>query len=160
MKPDRKLVAVVRIHGKTGLKKGIKDTLSMMKLYKKNNCVIVANSPDIIGMITKVKEYATWGEINEETMKVLLSKRGKLARKQSLTEAYIKDKLKLSLEEFARKVMSGELALKDLPGLKLFFKLSPPRGGFERGGIKKQFALGGVVGYRKEQINDLLKKMM
>ena len=83
-----------------------------------------------------------------------------MARKVSLTDNYLKDKIKLSLDEFAKKLINFELSLKELPGLKLFFKLSPPRGGFERGGVKKQFALGGVLGYRKDKINDLLQKMI
>ena len=157
---NNKLIAVIRIHGKTGLKKGIKDTFSMMRLYKKNNCIIIPNSPDMVGMINKVKEYVTWGEINEETIKILLSKRAKLARKKSLTEKYLNEKLKLSLDEFTKKILAFELSLRDLPGLKLFFKLSPPKGGFERGGVKKQFASGGVLGYRKDKINELLKKMI
>ena len=70
-----KRIAVIRIHGRTGLKKGIKDTLTMMRLYKKHNCIIVPNSPDMVGMITKVKDYVTWGEINEENLHMLLKKR-------------------------------------------------------------------------------------
>ncbi len=42
---------------------------------------------------------------------------------------------------------------------KVFF-LAPPVGGFERKGIKQSFVVGGVLGDRKEAINDLLKKMM
>jgi large subunit ribosomal protein L30 len=42
---------------------------------------------------------------------------------------------------------------------KIFF-LAPPVGGFERKGIKQSFTVGGVLGDRKEAINDLLKKMM
>src|SRR3989344_3666425 len=153
-------VIVIRVHGRTGLKKGIKDTLSMMRLYKKHNCVVVPNSPSIIGMITKVKDYVTWGELHEDMFLNLLKKRGRLARKQMLTEEYLKEKLHVSLQEFAHKIMSFELELTELPGFKLFFKLSPPKGGFERGGVKKQFAAGGAVGYRKEKINELLQRMI
>ena len=78
-------VIVIRVHGRTGLKKGIKDTLSMMRLYKKHNCVVVPNSPSIIGMIPKVKDYVTWGEIDEETFKELLKKRGKLSADKNIT---------------------------------------------------------------------------
>ncbi len=42
---------------------------------------------------------------------------------------------------------------------RIFF-LAPPIGGFERKGIKKSFVTGGVLGNRKEAINELLKKMM
>ncbi len=43
---------------------------------------------------------------------------------------------------------------------KLVFNLHPPRGGFERKGIKTPFKLGGVLGDRGEKINDLIKKML
>lgn len=39
------------------------------------------------------------------------------------------------------------------------FRLSPPRGGFERGGIKKTFKQGGVLGLR-ENIGSLILKMI
>ena len=157
---EKQLIAIIRIHGKSGLKKGIRDTLDMLKLYKKHNCVIVKNTHSNVGMIKKVKEYVTWGEINEETFVELLTKRGKLARKKSLTDEYLKEKLNLDIKSFAKEVFTFKKSLKDLPGLKLFFKLSPPRGGYESGGIKKQFALGGVLGYRKDKINDFLKNMV
>lgn len=44
--------------------------------------------------------------------------------------------------------------------LKPFFRLSPPRGGFERKGIKKSFAEGGVLGDRGAKMGDLLKRMV
>lgn len=43
---------------------------------------------------------------------------------------------------------------------KPFFRLQPPRKGFERKGIKKPFAFGGALGYRGEKINDLLERML
>lgn len=157
---DNKRIVIIRIHGAPGLKKVVKDTLNMLRLYKKHNCVVVPNSRSIAGMINKINDHVTWGEINEESLTTLLTKRGKIPMKKSLTEDYVKDKLKMSIPEFAEKIMDFEIDLKELPGLKLFFKLHPPRGGFERGGIKKQFAQGGVLGYRKEKINDLIKKMV
>jgi large subunit ribosomal protein L30 len=44
--------------------------------------------------------------------------------------------------------------------LKPFFRLAPPRGGYERKGMKKTFAEGGVLGDRGAKIDDLIKKMM
>ena len=40
------------------------------------------------------------------------------------------------------------------------FNLNPPKGGFERKGIKTSYTLGGALGNRKEAINDLIKKML
>lgn len=41
-----------------------------------------------------------------------------------------------------------------------YFALHPPKGGFEKKGTKMPFKLGGVYGYRREKINDLIKRML
>jgi large subunit ribosomal protein L30 len=46
------------------------------------------------------------------------------------------------------------------PSSKKFYSLHPPRGGFERRGIKKPFNLKGALGYRADKINVLIKKMI
>ena len=69
-------------------------------------------------------------------------------------------KKKFVLDNFFKNFFSNKKSLKDIPGLKRFFRLKPPLHGFERGGIKKPFSLGGVLGYRKDKINDLIKRMI
>jgi len=41
-----------------------------------------------------------------------------------------------------------------------FFRMHPPRGGFERKGIKAPFKLGGAYGNRGKEINLLIKRMI
>jgi large subunit ribosomal protein L30 len=154
------MIAVIRLRGKVGLKKPIKHTLNMLRLFNKNTCVVVNDAPNYTGMLKKVKDYVTWGEIDHETFKLLLKERGKLAGKNKLTEEYLKEKVKLNLDDFSKNFFDSKKSLKDIPGLKLFFRLNPPRKGFERKGIKVPFSLGGALGYRKNKINDLIKRMI
>jgi large subunit ribosomal protein L30 len=50
---------------------------------------------------------------------------------------------------------------KDSEGkLKRYFRLHPPRGGFERKGIKLPYKKGGALGYRGNKMNELIKKML
>src|SRR3989338_7553578 len=70
-------VAAIRIRGETGIKTGIKKTLGMLRLYRKNYCVVLEGTPSVIGMLKKINDYATWGEMNEEIFKMLVQKRGK-----------------------------------------------------------------------------------
>lgn len=157
---EQKRIAIIRIKGKAGLKKTVKDTFLLLKLYKKNSCVVVSNTPSYIGMLTKIKDCATWGEINEQTFKLLLEKRGKLPGNKQLTNEYLQQKLKINIDQFAKEFINFKKELKDIPGLKLFFKLTPPRHGFESKGIKVQFSQGGVLGYRKDKINDIIQRML
>ncbi len=156
----KKRIAVIRIKGRPGLNVNVKKTLELLRLYKKNTCVVIPNTNTYIGMLDVIKNAVTWGEINEETMKMLLEKRGKLPGKEPLTESYLKTKLDMTLQQFVNDFMNFKKEFDDVPGLKKFFKLNPPKKGFERKGIKVPFSMGGVVGYRKDKINDLIKKMI
>ncbi|MBU4501752.1 MAG: 50S ribosomal protein L30 [Nanoarchaeota archaeon] len=153
-------IVVVRVRGDCRIRGDMKDTLKMLRLYKKYNCIVVPNNPVYVGMIDKVKDFITWGEIDETTFKELISKRGRLPGKKQLTEAYLKDKVKLDFAGFTKEFLTFKKELKDVPGLKRFFRLHPPVKGFERKGIKKPFSMGGVIGYRKEKINDLVQRMI
>ena len=157
---EKKRIAVIRIRGSVGLKKEIIETFKLLRLYKKNYCVVIENTPYYIGMLKKIGYCATWGEINHETFRSLIEKRGKLARKKSLTLQYLKQKTDLDFDMFTKEFFSFTKNLRDIPGLKLFFKLSPPRQGFERKGIKVPFSQGGVLGYRKDKINELIMRMI
>ena len=84
-----------------------------------------------MGMLNKTKDFITYGEIDEDTLKELREKRLEKT----------KDKQGKEVE-------------------KKFFRLSPPRGGFERKGIKASFNIGGVLGPRGDKINDLIKRMI
>ena len=154
------MFAVVRVRGRIGVRDEIERTLHLLRLRKKNHCVIVPETQPFLGMLQKAKDYITWGEIDKDTLIMLLKKRGRLAGDRRLTEEYVKEKTGKSLEEFAKDVLEGKAKLTDLPGIKPFFRLKPPSKGFERGGIKKPFSVGGALGYRGKHINDLLKRMI
>ncbi len=156
----QQMIAIVRLKGNPGMVVGIRKTLELLRLYKKHHCILIPNTPQYVGMLTKVRDAATWGEIDKETCKILLEKRGRLPGNKRLTEEYVNDKLKMPLAQFVDEVLAFERELKDIPGLKLFFKLTPPVHGFESLGIKEQYSLGGSLGYRKSNINELLRRMM
>ncbi len=153
-------IAIIRIKGKIGLRKEVKDTLNMLRLFNKHTCIVIDNKPTYIGMLKKIKDTVTWGEINQETFQQLLSRRGKIVGNKPLVEDYLKQKTNLNINEFAQEFFESKKNLNDVPGLKFFFRLKPPEKGFERGGIKKPFSLGGALGYRKDKINDLIIRML
>lgn len=119
-------IAIIRIRGTNDVKKEIEATLIMLHLHKKHTCSVYPKTDALMGMLEKAKDYITYGELDDETHKLLVEKRGQ--KKE------------------------GKLVN--------YFHLQPPRGGFERGGIKTPFALKGVLGYRADKINKLIKKML
>ncbi|MBW9222591.1 50S ribosomal protein L30 [Methanothermococcus sp. SCGC AD-155-C09] len=151
--------AVVRVRGSVGVRGDIADTLKMLRLHRVNHCVIVPNTETYKGMLNKVKDYITYGEIDKDTLIKLILKRGRLPGNKRLNEEKIKELTDLSVEELSEKIINGEITLKNTP-LKPVFRLHPPKKGYDKGGIKKPFSVGGALGYRGSEINKLLDKMI
>ncbi len=153
-------LACVQVRGPLGMHPKLRDTLAFLKLVRKNSCVVLDNSRNSIGMLVKLKDYVTWGEIDQETLKQLIEKRARIVGNKALSEDYLKSKINMNFAEFAGNVFNNKIRIKDVAGLKTFFRLTPPRGGFEKMGIKKQYSIGGALGYRGQDINNLIRRML
>jgi len=71
------MIAIIRIHGRVGLRKDIVETLNRLRLGKKYTCVVLKGTKEELGMIQKVKNVVAFGEIDDKTYKELVEKRGK-----------------------------------------------------------------------------------
>ncbi len=152
-------LAVIRIRGIPDCPEDIEYTLRLLRLVRKHHCVIIDDRPSYLGMLKKVENWVTWGEIDADTLALLIRKRGRLTGNKPVTDEYVRKYGWESIEDFARDIIEGEADIKDLPGLKPVFRLAPPRGGF-KGSIKLQYAAGGELGYRGPAINDLIRRMV
>jgi|TARA_Y100000310_G_C20462820_1_gene706179 large subunit ribosomal protein L30 len=139
-------LAVIRVRGLTGIKKDISKTLDQLRLYRRNYCIILPNKKSNLGMVTKVKDYVTWGGIDDDTLNLLVEKKGQdyKGREQD-------SKNKIKYNRF--------LKIKDR-NIKKFFRLNSPKKGYGRKGIKVTFSQGGALGYRSDKIKDLIKRML
>jgi large subunit ribosomal protein L30 len=153
-------IAIVQIRGMLKVRPKVKTTLKLLNLPKKHSCVVVEITPALKGMLLVLKDYIAWGELDAATTKLLLEKRGKIAGGKKLTEEYLQLKVNKSIDQFANDLTEDKIKIKDVPGMKAYFRLNPPKGGFERKGIKQPFATGGVLGYRGAKINDLIQRML
>lgn len=61
-------VAVILIRSPIDISYDKRHTLDLLNLNKRNGCVVFEKSPAILGMIKKVKDLVTWGEINDKTL--------------------------------------------------------------------------------------------
>ncbi|MDD5181559.1 MAG: 50S ribosomal protein L30 [Candidatus Nanoarchaeia archaeon] len=154
------IFAVIRLKGMIHVRKGVFKTMKMLRLNRKHHCILVpANSPNV-GMITKIKNCVTWGEIDHETLALLLKKRGRMSGNQRFTEEYLKQSSGKTIEQVSKEIVELKLKIKDVPGLKPVFRLRPPSHGFETKGMSAEFSMGGSFGYRGKEINELLKRMI
>jgi large subunit ribosomal protein L30 len=119
-------LAIIRVRGFVNVLKEIEYTMANLGLLKKNSCVIVEETKQLKGMLNKIKDYVTWGEVSAEALAILEAKRGKTSVKNEFKTIYF---------------------------------LAPPKGGYEKKGIKVSFVAGGAIGYRADKINKLIEKM-
>ena len=155
-----KRIAVIRIRGVVGRNYTIKKTVNLLRLNRTNHCVIIDNRPTYQGMLQKAKDVVTWGELTHDSVRNLLLKRGRLEGNKQINDEYIKNNTNFSsIDDFIAKFLSFDANLSDIKGLKPVFRLHPPLKGHRRRGVKYPHTLGGALGYRGAEINDLIEQM-
>lgn len=142
------MIAIIRLRGPVDMIQENKDTFDILNLGKKNNCVIIQKNPVNLGMIKRIKDWATWGEISDDMLIKLIKKRGRKTGDSKLTDEEVDAVFKMLK---AGKKMNET-------GITPVFRLTPPSKGFKNS-VKQQYPRG-ELGYRKEHINELLKRMI
>jgi len=137
---ENKLLVVVRVRGRTKVRTSITETLGRLNLKRVNNLVLLFGSKSNLGMLNKCVDFVTFGEVSEEVLTKLLSKGGVEAKKELIEE-----------------LSKGKKMSKEVDGITPL-RMHPPKHGYE--GIKMAYAAGGALGYRGEEINKLIKRMM
>ncbi|MFP4170545.1 MAG: 50S ribosomal protein L30 [Methanomassiliicoccales archaeon] len=151
--------AVIRVRGPVNVSGKIEDTLDVLNLTRVNHCSIVPQTPSAMGMIQKVKDYVTYGEISEETLARLIKFRGRLKGDRAVDDNYVMENSEFtSIMSLSKAVANDEARLRDIKDMKPVFRLHPPLKGYE--GVKRSYQNGGALGYRGEDINKLIDRML
>ena len=159
MTEQTKCLVAVRIRGLSDIPQETKDTLMMLRLTRNCHATLLDDRPSYNGMLRKSKKCLTWGEVSQESIALLLKKRGRLVGDKKLTDKYAKEFDYKSLEDLAEAIFKVDIEFSSLPEVKPVFRLRPPTKGY-KGKVKKSFAAGGEAGYRGDAINTLLKRMV
>ena len=133
--------------------------MGLLGVNKVNHCAIVPENASTKGMLQKVKDYTTYGEINAETLAQLIRVRGRLSGDRMITDEYLAENSDFkTVEELAKAIIENDYRMKDVEAAKPVFRLHPPVKGYE--GNKRSYKNGGALGYRGEAINDLIARML
>ncbi len=159
MAEQRKCLVAVRIRGLSDISQETKDTLMMLRLTRNCHATLLDDRPAYNGMLRKSQHCLTWGEVSQESIALLLKKRGRLVGDKKLTDEYAKELDYKSLDDLAEAIFKVDIEFSSLPEVKPVFRLRPPKKGY-KGKVKKSYAAGGEAGYRGDTINDLLKRMV
>ena len=151
--------AIIRVRGIVNVNPDIKRTLKLLRLTKVNHCTLLEENKVYKGMLQKVKDYTTWGEIDKEILPKLMESRGMIVGDKQITEEYLKSATSYNtFEKLSQAILDNKFKYKEIPDVKPLFRLSPPKKGYE--GIKRSFKNGGALGYRGKEINKLIGRMI
>lgn len=150
---------VVRIRGEPDVNTDIADTLDMLGLERPNHATIVPEEATFEGMLEKTKDYLAYGEVHAGTLANLLQERAELDSGEEVTDDLVADRTDHdNVQDFAEAVANGDATLDDLPGIRTTVRLTPPKGGYKS--TKQHASVGGALGYRGEEINELIDRML
>ena len=151
--------AVIRVRGQPDVNRDIEYTMGLLGLTRVNHLVIVPENDSTKGMLQVVKDYCTWGEVDEATLAALIRARGKLAGDKDITDDYIKENSEFAtVDDLAKAIIENNYKMRDVEAAKPVFRMHPPVKGYE--GNKRSYQNGGALGYRGAAINDLINRML
>jgi 50S ribosomal protein L30P, archaeal len=151
--------AVIRVRGQPDVNKDIQYTMGLFNLTRVNHCVVVPDNASTRGMLQMIKDYCTWGEVDQETLTAMIRTRGKLKGDEDITDDYLKENTEFAtIDDLSKAIIENEYRMRDVEDAKPVFRLHPPIKGYE--GNKRSYTNGGALGYRGEAINDLINRML
>lgn len=88
------MIAVVRVRGIARLSPDIRKAFELLKLDRPNSCILLEETPQNLGTIRKIKDYVTWGKVNDDVLKSLKEK-GKIANLNPPKKGYGRKGIKI-----------------------------------------------------------------
>lgn len=151
------MFAVIRVRGHSKIKRNALETLEQLQLRRVNHMVLMQENETTKRMLQSVKDYVTWGEVTPDGMKKLLLSTARFEGNRAVGEQQLADQFKSDAAAVAETLLSGKSNLSDF-NIKRVMRLHPPRKGWEA--IKKSYRAGGSLGYRGQDINSLIERML
>jgi large subunit ribosomal protein L30 len=149
---------VVNLHGLINTRAEVRTTLIELGIGKRFAATVVVDDPSTVGALHLCKDYIAWSEVDAQMLESLLKTRGRVSNSKTLDEESLKLMGYKDHSDLASKMIKGASILSSVPGLKPYFGLSPPRGGFKRSS-RRQFREGGILG-ENPTLPDLVRRMM
>lgn len=142
--------AIIRIVGHVKVSVDLKETLYRMRIHRKFTLALLPSNEATTHLLQTVRNFVAYGDITKETLKELILKRSKpIDAKKKLDEK--------NIDAIVESVLTGKKTLADY-NIKPFFRLHPPRGGID---ARLHFPKKkGVLGDNKDEINDLIRRML
>ena len=139
------LLLVLNLHGAINASGPVRQALEEMKVAKRFSASVVPNDASTMGALKLCKERVSWAPVEQELLTMLLKKRGMVSDTRILDSASLKKMGFADHEELAAKMVKDEMRLSSVAGLRPFFRLNSPKGGFKKS-MRRGTAEGGLLG--------------
>jgi large subunit ribosomal protein L30 len=175
---------VVRMKGTVNVPRWANLTLESLHLDKKFRATIIPENEQSLGMLRKIKEWVSWSGVDDSFIREFIEKKGRISASRlvmATTATGTTDAMgdnsggggskgdsggngasqksqNVDLDKVASAISQNQLYLSKIPGIKPWFALSPPKGGFRKKS-KRSYSQNGILGENKELIS-LVKRMM
>jgi len=149
---------VLNVRGTIDVSEQVRRTLRMLRIPLRYRATILPESDSVRGMLQKARHRIAWCKADKELVKELIEKRGMKEGWKKLEKSDLKRLGYSGFDELAEAIAEDEVDFGKLDGIKPFFALSPPRGGFKRT-VKRFYEQGGVLGENPE-LPELIRRML
>jgi large subunit ribosomal protein L30 len=151
-------ILAINLHGLINTPGPMRTTLIELGIGKRFAATVVRDDATTIGALKLCKDYLAWCAVDDALLSSLLENRGRVSSSKRLDASALKQLGFKDHSELASKMLKEGWTLSSVKGLKPFFGLSPPRGGFKRSS-RRQFGEGGVLG-ENPKLPDIVKRMI
>jgi large subunit ribosomal protein L30 len=152
------LLLVVNLRGKIDSTRPVRKALVEMKVERKFTATVLTDDAPTLGTLRACKDYLAWAPVDAKLLASLLRARGMVSESRRLDAEALKGLGFKKHEELAAKIVKQGARLSAHPGIRPFFRLSPPKGGFKRSS-RRQATERGILG-NNPRLPELVGRMI
>lgn len=152
---------VVRMKGTVNIPNWAIVTLENLHLNKKFRATLIPENEQTLGMLRKIKEIVSWTTVDENFIRDFIMKKGRASASKLLTNprnTENKEAHEPDIDKVISDISKNETYLSRISGIKPWFALSPPKGGFKKKS-KVLHSQNGILGENRDLL-DIVKRMM
>ncbi len=152
------LLLVLNLHGKINSSAPVRKALEELKVDHKFSATVVTDDAPTLGMLKLCKDYLAWSPIDQDLLLTLLKKRGMVSTTAKLDAAALSGLGFKKHEDLAAKMVKEGQRLSAVHGVRPFFRLAPPKGGFHQS-LRRQFTEKGTLG-SNPKLSEIVRRMV
>ena len=149
---------MVNLHGFINSSAPVRKALAELKVERKFSATVVSDDESTFGMLKLCKNFVAWAPVGSDLLTALLKKRGMVSATRELDSAALKKMGYKKFEDLAKKMTKDGIRLSAIGGVKPFFRLAPPRGGFKKS-VRKQYTEQGTLG-SNPMLPEIVRRMV